>query len=297
MDSHRRAISGYVLSLAAFVLWGLFPLYFKAVSSVSPLEVLAHRILWSVPVCAFFLTWQKGWPALKAALSHPRVLATLGLTSGLIAANWLIFIHAVMSGQVLAASLGYFLSPLMSLAMGMIFLGERPGRLQVAALALAGLGGLNLVLSLGALPWISLSLALSFSTYGLLRKTVAVEAVGGLLVETALLAPLALAWLLWLGRQGQLAFLSQGPEITLLLLSAGLLTSLPLIWFTAGARRIPLYAVGLCQYVTPSLHFLLAVALYHEPFTATHLTTFSLVWAGLALYLAAGSPWLRRKKA
>ena len=288
MAADRSIAQGYAYAVAAFLLWGLVPIYFKAVGSVSPLEVLAQRVVWSVPLCALFLFWQKGWPALKEAVAKPRVLVTLGVTSALIAANWLVFIHAVTSGQVLAASLGYFISPLMNLLMGMIFLGERPNRAQLAAMSLAALGTLNMVLFLGHLPWISLFLATSFSTYGLLRKTVAVEAVGGLLVETVLLSPLALAWLGWLVYSGNMAFVSQGPQITLLLMAAGLITSLPLILFTAGARRIPFYAVGLCQYIAPSLQFLLAVALYHETFTATHMVTFSLVWAGLALYLFAG---------
>ncbi|MEW5912945.1 MAG: EamA family transporter RarD [Thermodesulfobacteriota bacterium] len=298
MNPERRLTSGYLLALAAFTWWGLFPFYFKAVAAASPVEVLAHRVVWSVPVCALILTVLGGWSGLARAMARPKVLGTLGLTAAIIGTNWLIFIYAVLTDRLLAASLGYFITPLVNLAMGMIFLGERPGRWQLVAMVLAGLGTLNLVVSLGNLPWISLSLALSLACYGLLRKTVqGVEAVGGLLVETSLLTPLALAWFFWAERQGSLAFGHQGLWLDLLLLSAGWISSLPLIWFTAGARRIPFYGLGLCQYVSPSLQFLLAVALYHEPFTRTHLITFSLVWAGLALSLLAGSPWFRRRSA
>jgi chloramphenicol-sensitive protein RarD len=296
MNPERRLTSGYFLALAAFTWWGLFPMYFKAVAAASPVEVLAHRVVWSVPICALLLTVLRGWSGLGRALTRPKVLGTLGLTSAIIGANWLIFIYAVLTDRLLACSLGYFITPLMNLALGMIFLGERPGRPQMIAMALAGLGTLNLVISLGSLPWISLCLALTLACYGLLRKTVqGVEAVGGLLVETSLLSPLALAWFLWAEHQGRLAFGHQGLELSLLLASAGWISALPLIWFTAGARRIPLYGLGLCQYVAPSLQFVLAVALYQEPFTRTHLITFSLVWAGLALSLLAGGPWLRRR--
>ena len=287
--------SGYLLSLAAFAWWGLFPLYIKAVSQAGPLEVLAHRIVWCLPVCVALIAMWRQWGVLRQALAQPKVLWTLFISAALVAVNWLVFIYAVESNQVLSSSLGYFLSPLVTQAMGMIFLRERPSRLQLVAMGLAALGTLNLILHQGGVPWIALTLALSFSTYGLIRKTVKIEAVGGLLVETALLTPLALAWLVWAGVHGELVFWRGGLEISLLLACAGVVTALPLIWFTAGARRIPLHAVGALQYLGPSLQFVLAVSLFGETVSPARLVTFCLVWAGVALYLLAAGPWLRKK--
>lgn len=295
MQRPSHTATGYLLSLAAFAWWGLFPLYIKALSQASPLEILGQRIVWSLPVCAALIALGRQWEPLRQALAIPRVRWTLLVSAVLVAVNWLIFIYSVESNQVLSASLGYFISPLASMALGMIFLRERPSRLQLAAMGLAVLGTLNLVLNQGGVPWIALSLALSFSIYGLLRKTVKVEAVGGLLVETALLTPLALAWLIWIGAHGELVFWRGGPEITLLLACAGVVTALPLIWFTAGARRIPLHAVGALQYLGPSIQFILAVSLFHETVSPARLLTFGLVWAGVALYMLASSPWLRKK--
>lgn len=289
--------AGYALAVAAFAWWGMFPLYFKAVASVGPMEVLCHRVLWSAPFCAAIMLLRHDWPALRAALAQKKVLRTLCITAAIIAANWLIFIYAIMSDQVLAASLGYFITPLMNLIMGMVFLGERLNRGQTIAVVLAALGTANLVVNVGGMPWISLALALSFSTYGYLRKTVSVESVNGLLVETTLLSPLALAYLVYQAGHGGLAFGHAGATITVLLACAGVVSSVPLIWFTAGARRIPLYGLGICQYLAPSAQFVLAVALYKEPFTSAHLVTFGLVWAGLVVFLVTGNPWVRRRVA
>ncbi|MCF8034955.1 MAG: EamA family transporter RarD [Desulfarculaceae bacterium] len=281
-----QAAKGYAYSMAAFVWWGLFPLYVRALGDTPPLEVVAQRIVWSLPVCALLISLARQWGELRRALARPRVLVTLLCTASIIAGNWLVFIYAVWSNQLLSASLGYFISPLVSMAMGMVFLGERPGRLRLAALILAGLGTLNLVLHHGELPWIALALAASFSTYGLLRKQVRVEAVGGLLVETALLTPLALGWLFWSGWHGELVF-GQDWTISLLLAGAGLATTLPLIWFTAGARLIPLHTLGILQYSGPSIQFLIALFLFDEVVSPTRWLTFFMVWAAVALYLAA----------
>jgi len=288
--------TGYLLSLGAFTWWGLFPLYIKAVSVASPLEVLAHRVVWCLPVCVFLIALWRGWGELRRSLAQPKVLLTLLVTATLITINWLIFIYSVESNQMLASSLGYFISPLATLAMGMIFLKERPGRLKLAAMSLAALGTLNALLHQGGGLWIALGLALSFSTYGLIRKTVKIEAVAGLLVETALITPVALAWLLWMGFHGELVFGQGGWGITLLLACAGIITAVPLIWFTAGARRVPLHVVGVMQYIGPSIQFVLAVLFYDETVSPARLFTFALVWAGVILYLVASGPWLRKKK-
>lgn len=298
MDQDRQVRIGVWLAVAAFAWWGLVPIYFKAVSGVGAMEVLAHRVLWSVPVAGLLVSLDRGWPRLFADLANRKVLATLALTAVIVAGNWLLFIHCVDTGQVLQSSLGYFICPLLNVLMGMVFLGERPSRLQLAAVGLAALGTLNLVLEHGAVPWLSLGLALSFSTYGLMRKRVAIESLGGLFAETLLLAPLALAWLAWSGFAGHLAFGREGWGTSLLLASAGLVTALPLVWFTAGARRIPFYVLGLLQYIGPSLQFLLAVLVYDEPLTRAKLVTFALVWSGIALFILAGlpawAPWRRQ---
>ncbi|MCA1906199.1 MAG: EamA family transporter RarD [Desulfarculus sp.] len=291
MDNFQPDKRGVLLAAGAFAWWGLVPIYFKAVAGVGPLEVLAHRILWSAPLAGLILALQGGgFAGLIPALAQRGVLRTLCLSSLLVAGNWLLFIHAVDSGQVLQSSLGYFIAPLVNVLLGMAFLGERPGRWQWVALGLAGLGTLNLVLRQDGPPWIALTLAVSFSLYGLLRKRVAIESVAGLFIETLLLAPLSLAWLGYEAWRGGLVFGHGGGGPSLLLMAAGVITTLPLIWFTAGARRIPLYVLGVCQYIAPSLQFLLAVCLYGEPFSGAQLTTFALVWGGLAVFVLAGLP-------
>lgn len=291
MDDPRYDKQGVLLAVAAFAWWGLVPIYFKAVAGVGPLEVLAHRVLWSAPLAGLLLALQGGgFAGLWRGLAQRGVLRTLALSSLLIAGNWLLFIHAVDSGQLLQSSLGYFIAPLVNVLLGMTFLGERPGRWQWVALGLAGLGTLNLVLRQDGPPWIALALAVSFSLYGLLSKQVAIESVAGLFIETLLLAPLSLAWLGYEAWRGGLAFGHGGWGPSLLLLAAGVITTLPLIWFTAGARRIPLFMLGICQYIAPSLQFLLAVWAYGEPFTTVQLTTFALVWSGLAVLVLAGLP-------
>ena len=296
MQRPSYTTTGYILSIAAFVWWGLFPLYIKLVSVASPLEILAHRIVWCLPVCIFLIALWRGWGELRRSLAQPKVLVTLLISATLVTLNWLIYIYSVESDQVLASSLGYFISPLVTLAMGMIFLKERPGRLQLMAMGLAALGTLNALLHQGGGLWIALSLAFTFSTYGLIRKTVKIEAVAGLLVETALITPLALIWLLWMGFHGELVFGQGGWGISLLLACAGIITAVPLIWFTAGARRVPLHVVGIMQYIGPSIQFVLAVTLFNEVVSPARLFTFGLVWAGVILYLLASSPWLRKKK-
>ena len=295
MQRPSYTATGYILSIAAFVWWGLFPLYIKLVSVASPLEILAHRIVWCLPVCVFLIALWRGWGELRRSLAQPKVLVTLLISAAIVTLNWLIYIYSVESDQVLASSLGYFISPLVTLAMGMIFLKERPGRLQLMAMGLAALGTLNALLHQGGGLWIALSLAFTFSTYGLIRKTVKIEAVAGLLVETALITPLALIWLLWMGSQGELVFGQGGLGISLLLACAGIITAVPLIWFTAGARRVPLHVVGIMQYIGPSIQFVLAVTLFNEVVSPARLITFGLVWAGVILYLLASSPWLRNK--
>ena len=270
--------SGLVPALLAYGTWGIFPLYFKALPDVPADQVLAHRVLWSVVLLSAAVPLLGRWPTVVRAC-RPAIL----LSAVLIAANWGTYIWAVQSGRVLEASLGYFVNPLVSVLLGVVFLRERLRRRQVQAIALAGLGVVALVVRLHTLPWLPLTLALTFGLYGLVRKRAGVDAVGGLLVEASVLALPALAWVLLCAWRGTGAFGGR-PATTALLVAAGPITAVPLIWFAMGVRSLPLSTVGILQYLTPTLQFLLAVALYREPFGSAHAVAFAFIWAALALY-------------
>jgi chloramphenicol-sensitive protein RarD len=275
-------------ALFAFVVWGLAPLYFRALGSVPPFEIVAHRLLWSALFLAGLLAFVPltgGFARARAVWQQPRLLALLVLTSLLTGSNWLVFIWAIDAGRLLEASLGYFISPLVSVALGALFLGERLRPLQALAVAIACAGVGWRVWQLGSLPWIPLFLAGTFGVYGLLRKRAPIDAVSGLFVETVLVAPLALAWLGWLHHQGSLAFGGGGVTDWLLPLT-GVITAVPLMMFAVGARRLPLATVGFLQYIAPSLNFLVAVLLFREPFDTTQLVGFALIWFALAVYSA-----------
>jgi chloramphenicol-sensitive protein RarD len=273
---------GLGFALAAYLAWGMLPLYFKALAPVPPLEILAHRVVWSVLLLAALLAARGGARAFLAAFRRDR-LALLALTTALISTNWLVYIWAVQAGRILEASLGYFVNPLVNVLLGVAFLGETLTRRQRAAVLLAGAGVAVLVARAGTFPWISLVLALSFGLYGLLRKRAGIEAVGGLFAETALLAPVALAYLALRAARGEGAF-GSSPRMSVLLAAAGAITALPLVWFTLGVHRLRLSTMGLVQYVAPSGQFLLAVLLYREPFGSAHAAAFACIWASLALY-------------
>lgn len=279
-------LAGLWYALAAVTVWGLFPIYIKGMAAANPLEILCHRIIWSVPVTALMLGGRAGWRDLAQALGRPGVRLTLLGSALCISVNWLGYIYAVNSGQVLQGSLAYFIYPLLNALLGRVFLGERLRRGQVAAVLLALSGTLVLAIGYGQAPWLALVMATFFGLYGLLRKRVAINAVGGLFLETLALTPLALAALWVLDSRGRMAFLSADWLTQALLLAAGLATSLPLVWFTKAARRLSLTALGMCTYLGPSLQFVLAVFLYGETFTRLHLVSFGLIWAGLALFIA-----------
>ena len=278
----QESLIGTAAALGAFGIWGVAPIYFNFVKAASPLEVLAHRIVWTVLLMAGLLLLPGPRRALRALLASRRWLVYL-LTTTLISGNWLLFIWAVTHQRILEVSLGYFINPLVNVLLGVTFLHESLNRRQLAAVLLAIVGCANLVLGYGALPWVSLTLAISFGIYTLVRKKAAIDPVVGLLVETALLAPLALAYLLWLGHFG-LGQFGAGWAMTLLLLASGAVTGVPLVLFMYGAQRLTLSTIGLLQYLAPTMHFLVAVLLYREPFTTAHMVTFACIWAGLALY-------------
>jgi len=248
------------------------------------MEVLSHRIAWSFITLLLIIAVTGGWSKVLSALADLKILAILGATTLLISTNWLVFIIAVDHGQVLQSSFGYFVNPLVSVLLGAVFLGERLRRLQIVSLFLAVAGLLILALSIGEVPWMSLVLAVTFALYGLLRKVVPTDALTGLFVETLILFPIASVYLVGIGATGKGVFPSSHMSDNLLLPLAGVITAVPLLWFSAAARRLNLSTIGFMQYITPTNHFLLAVFAFGEPFTSSHLAGFACIWAGLLAY-------------
>lgn len=285
MIGDKAARTGVAFAACAYSLWGLFPIYFKAVAAVPAIEVLAHRVVWTVAVMAAVLSVRAGgWARAAMVFSNRRLLATLLLSSVTLALNWGVFVWAVAAGHVLECSLGYFMNPLVSVLLAVAVLRERLRRMQWLAVALAFAGVAYLVAATGAPPWVGLTLAVSFGCYGLLRKVAAVDPFTGLFVEAAVLVPVALTYLAWLAASSAGTFGRGGTAMDLLLVAAGPITALPLILFAAGARRIRLVTLGLLQYIAPTGQFLLAVLAYDETFTLVHLVAFGCIWAGLAVY-------------
>ncbi len=281
----------------AFLSWGLFPLFFHAIAEVPPLEILAHRMLWSLLFLAIVLTLRRQWGWVRPLARRPRVVAGFVASAFLLSGNWFIYIWAINHGHVIDASLGYFMTPLLNVMLGFLFLHERPRRLQWIAIALAGGGVAWLAWQTGQMPWIALALAVTFGAYGLLRKTAALGPLEGLSFETMILFPLALAYVLWLGWHGQNTFLTTPSTLTRwLLVASGPITAVPLLLFAAGARRLPLSVLGLLQYISPTMQLLLGVWLFRESFTAERMTGFMAIWAALALYAGEGL-WRARRVA
>lgn len=281
---------GVAAALGAFTLWGLAPVFFKWVATVPALEIIVHRILWSVPMLAGFLLLRDGPRFWKRLVLPRRQILLLAVTGALVSCNWLIYVWAVNTDRVLSTSLGYFIGPLVYALLGFLFLGERLDRVQTAALALAGAGTFYLAWQLGVTPWISLGLAFSFGFYALARKRMGVGPMVGLLWETLLLSVPALVFLsLWVGAD-TLQFGQQGWRIDGLLVLCGLITVLPLVWFNVAAKRLSLTVIGFLQYLSPTLTFLLAVFIYGEPFTAAHGVAFTCIWTAL-LMVTVHSVW------
>lgn len=284
----RETRLGLAAGLSAFSIWGLAPIYFKWLGSVGPDEIIAHRVVWSVLLLGLVLLIRKQTRVWQHVRIDRRTTGLLCLTGGLIALNWLIFVHAVNTDRVLSTSLGYFINPLMSVMLGLLVFRERLVPAQWLAVLLAAAGTSWLAVQLGQVPWIALSLASSFALYSVVRKLLRVGPMVGLFWETVFVSPWALGWLWWLARQDRLAFSSTEPGLALLLTGTGLLTVAPLLLFAAGVRRLPLSTIGLLQYLAPSITFMLAVFVYGEPFTMNHAITFGSVWLGLILFFWAG---------
>ncbi len=285
---------GVLYALGAYLCWGFLPLFWKAVQQASPLEILAHRVVWSLAFLLILLAFLRKWRWMRVVVTDRRILLTFAITSLVLSINWLTYIWAVNAGHVIETSLGYFINPLVNVLLGVVVLQERMRWGQWAAIGLAAVGVLYLTIVLGSLPWIALTLAFSFALYGLIRKTAALNSLEGLTLETLFMIVPALLYLVYLDRAGHGTFGHLSPTFTGLLITTGVVTAIPLLLFAAGARRIPLSLVGILQYTTPTIQFLLGIFLYHEPFSATKLVGFLLIWLALTLY-SGESLWQRRQ--
>jgi chloramphenicol-sensitive protein RarD len=285
---------GILYATLAYAAWGLFPLYFHHLNQVPALEMVLHRTLWSLVFVLLLLGVLKRWSWMRALRGQPKVVGAFALSALLLSGNWLVYVWAVQHQHIVDASLGYFILPLVSVALGFVFLGERPRPGQWLAVAVASGGVVWLTVQTGHLPWISLVLALTFGFYGLLRKVAHLGALEGLALETMLLAPIAAIMLGWTTWQGQ-GVLAQGDSATIaLLVFAGPMTAVPLLLFAAGARLIPMSTMGILQYISPSLQFATGVWLFHEPFQLSRLAGFAMIWAALVVYSLEGW-WTSRR--
>ena len=286
---------GIVYATLAFVMWGLFPLYFHRIAAVPALEVILHRSAWSMLFVLGLLAALGRFDWLRTLRSQPRQIGAFAISALLLSGNWLLYVYAVQSGQVVEASLGYFINPIVSVLLGVLVLHERLNRVQWTAVALAAAGVLWLTALGGRLPWIALLLAVSFGLYGLMRKTSSLGALEGLALETMLMAPLVVPLLSWWTLRGSGALAHGDVALNSWLIIGGPMTALPLLLFAAGARRLPLATVGLIQYVSPTIQLALGVWVFHEPFDRAKLLGFAFIWAALALYSADG--WRRSRVA
>ena len=279
---------GVLQAALAYACWGLFPLYFRLLGGIPALEVLVHRVIWSLAFVLVIIAMQHRWGWVREVIATPRMLLAFAASAVLLSINWLTYIWAVTHGHVIDASLGYFITPLVNVLLGSTVLHERLRPLQWTAVALAALGVLWLALQAGQLPWIALVLAASFGAYGLMRKTAPLGALEGLALETLLLAPVAFVLLFVALAQGHSHFPAGDVSTNLLLLGVGPVTAIPLLLFAAGARRIRLTTLGLLQYLAPSIQFVLGLWLFAEPFSASRMAGFGLIWAALLLYSLEG---------
>ncbi len=280
MSERRR---GLIYGLSAYLLWGLFPLYFPLLDPTPPIEILANRIVWSLVVLLLVLVVTRRWAWIRPLLSDRRRMILLPAAAVTIAINWGVYIYGVNSEQVVQTSLGYFINPLVSVLFGVVLLKERLRRPQWAAVGLGAIAVVVLTVDYGGLPWIALTLAVSFGTYGLVKKTLNMGAVESLSAETAILAPVAALYLVFLASTGSSSFVNEGPSMAVLLASLGVITVVPLLFFGASATRIPLTWIGLLQYTAPVLQFLIGVYVYNEPMPASRWIGFALVWSALVV--------------
>ncbi|MBY5815202.1 EamA family transporter RarD [Rhizobium leguminosarum] len=275
---------GFAFALTAYLLWGFLPIYMKAVAHISPTEVIAHRIVWSLPLAGIVLIVLGRTQDIRAALRSPRMLAMAALTASLITVNWGTYVWAIGAGHSLDAALGYFINPLFSIFLGAVFLKEKLQPLQIAAIALAALAVAILALDSGGIPWVALTLAVSWGFYALLRKTLPLGPNQGFFLEVLILSGPALLYILYLEFGGQGHLYRTGLADTTLLLGCGVITAVPLMIYANGAKLLKLSTIGIMQYIAPTMIFLIAVFVFHEPFGTARMIAFPLIWAGLFLY-------------
>ncbi|MBL4679650.1 MAG: EamA family transporter RarD [Pseudomonadales bacterium] len=290
---NKTTIQGAYFALTAYIFWGVLPIYFKSLDHVSPLEILIQRVLWSVVLLLIILFVTK---QLDKLIIPRKKLGMLFLCAVLLSTNWLIFIFAILNNNIVETSLGYFINPLFSVFLGMIFLGERLRPLQWLAVFIAMAGILLQLVYFGAFPWIALSLAITFGVYGLIRKKLGIHSIAGLTLETLMISPFAILGLIWIYFQGEMKFLQIDLQTDLLLVSAGFITSIPLLCFAAAITRLSLTASGMFQYIAPSLSLVIAVTLYSEPFGIDRIITFTCIWIALFIFTAETVYHHRRKK-
>ncbi|MER9375616.1 EamA family transporter RarD [Mesorhizobium sp. M0491] len=284
LDADSKARRGFLLALGAYLLWGLLPFYMKAVAHLPLAEVIAHRIVWSVPIAAAVLVWAGRTADFKAALRSPRTIAMAALTAALISVNWGIYVWAIAVDRTVETALGYYINPLVSVVVGALLLGERLDRLQIAAVVLAAVAVAVLTIEGGKLPWVSLALAFSFAAYGFFRKTLPIGPSQGFLLEVLLLSVPALGYIVYLIATGQDHIVSSSGADRALLIGCGPVTSIPLLLFAFGAKLLRLSTIGIMQYIAPTMVFLIAVLIFDEPFGTTQAIAFALIWAALAVY-------------
>lgn len=285
---------GVLYAAGAFLCWGILPLYLKSIQAASPMQILGHRIVWSLLMLLLIVVWRKEWSIMRKLIRDRRTMLILFIAACLLAVNWLTYIWAVNSGHVVESSLGYFINPLVSVLLGVIILREKLRPLQWVPVSLATIGVAYLTWRFGGLPWIALVLAFTFGLYGFVKKTAPVEALYGLLVETAILFLPAFGYLLLVETQGTGAFGHDSLLLTILLSLAGPVTTIPLLMFASGARLIPLSTLGLVQFIAPTGQFLLGVLVYHEPFALDKLVGFAFIWLALIIFTIEG--YMARKR-
>lgn len=291
------ATKGFVCGLLCYILWGLLPLYMKAVAHISTFEVLAHRALWSIPIAAAALYFTNSIGDVKAAVRSPRTLGMAALTATIIAMNWGIYVWAIAVDRVVETALGYYINPLITVVIGALLLGERLDRIQMIAVALAAVAVLVLTIEAGGVPWVSLGLAITFAAYGYLRKTLPIGAAQGFFLEVALMSPFALAYLIWIRSAGTSHFGPGATSDSLLLMLAGPITAVPLLLYAFGAKALRISTIGIMQYISPTIVALIAVFVFHEPFGVDRAIAFGLIWVALALYTWSLMSKRRRDKA
>ncbi len=294
MDARSDRSAGLVWAFLAYGSWGFFPLFWKLLDHLPALELVAHRVLWACVAYLVLVAGKRRLGELAAGLRDPQVLRSIGPAAAFISINWLVFVYAVVTDRVLHASLGYFLNPLVSILLGLVFLRERMRPVQWLAVGLAALGVVQLAGLAEGVPWIGIVLALSFGLYGLTRKVAPVDGLMGATIESVLLVPIAMGYLVWLALSGVGAFATTGVRTDLLLVCAGIVTATPLVWFANAARLLPLRTLGFVQYLAPSTQFLLAVFAFGEPLTSVHVRAFACIWMAVALFTAES--WWRARR-